>query len=400
MAGRGMLERLWVLMVTAFVDMIGFALILPLLPYYAIRFGADATVVGILMSAFAFGQLISAPLWGKLSDRVGRRPVILFGQGLAGLAFTVFAFADSVALLLLCRLLQGMGSGTLSATVAFVSDAVEPEERAEALGWITACTSAGVMIGPAIASWTVGWSYSAPGLVAAGFCVVNLLFAWRWLPESSPSAGRGASRRPLLGSIGIVLSQPRERTSVLIWIYSAGMLAFMGMNAVMALFLEARFGITEREIGWFYVVVGFVSVVMRAIVLGKMVRRLGEVRVLRIGAFCLALGMGLAPLAANPWAFLAAVTLIPAGTALLFPSTTSLVSRFADPEEVGQTLGIQQGFGSLSRLVGPAVAGVVFEHVGMGMPFWLGAALVFLTAFLSLRFRPGEAPKRRAENPT
>lgn len=387
------LERLWVLMVSAFVDMVGFALILPLLPFYAGRYGADAFAVGLLIAAYAFAQLVSAPLWGRLSDRVGRRPVILGGQCLAAFAYVIFAFADSVWLLLACRLLQGAGGGTLGAISAYVSDAVGPEERAKGLGWITACTSAGVMVGPAIGSFSVRLSYAAPGLIAAVLCVLNVLFAWRWLPESSVRRHPGSRvPRRLRQAIGEVLRHPLQTVSALIWIYATGMMAFMALNGVMALFLAARFGITEENIGWFYVVVGLISVIMRAVVLGVLVRRFGEVRVLRLGALSLACGMGLAPLASHPLLFLLVVCCVPAGTALLFPSTTSLISRYSDPDEVGQTLGVQQAFGGVSRFLGPIWAGAVFQHAGVAQPFWLASALVLATALFSLRLQPRERP--------
>lgn len=387
------LERLWVLMVTAFVDMIGFALIMPLLPYYATRFGAKPAVVGALTAAFAFAQLLSAPLWGRLSDRAGRRPIIVGGQCLSALAFLAFAAADSVAMLLVCRLLQGAGGGALSATVAYVSDSVGPDERAKALGWITAATSAGVMVGPAIASATVTLSPHAPGLVAAGFCFLNILFAWRWLPESSSAATRAEKRRPLREAIGAVLRHPLSPVSTLLWIYTAGMTAFLGMSAVFALFVADSYGITERTIGYFYVAVGATSVVMRAGFLGIIVKRWGEVRTLRAGAVCIGTGMLLAPLAPDPYRFLAGAMLISTGTALLFPSTTSLVSRHADPKEVGQLLGVQASFGGLSRLVGPLAAGALYQEVGRQVPFFAGGVLVFAVALFALRLRPGEAPK-------
>jgi multidrug resistance protein len=388
MSGQLSLARLWVLMVTAFVDLVGFALILPLLPFYAVRFGGDATTVGVLVAVFALAQMVTAPLWGRLSDRWGRRPIILGAQVLAMAAYVTFAYADSVAVLLVSRFLQGAGGGTTSVIAAYVSDVVGPEERAKALGWITACTSAGVMIGPAIASLSVGFSRSAPGLIAAVLCLLNLLFVWRWLPESSP--GRAKERRPIGPELASVLRHPARKVSSLIWIYAAGMMAFMAMNAVTALFLAARFGITERSIGIFYFAVGLVSVVMRAVVLGRLVHRFGEVRVLRLGALALGVGMSVAPLAASPAQFLVAILLIPAGTAMLFPSTTSLISRFADPGHVGQTLGVQQAFGGLSRLLGPVWAGAAFQQLGDAVPYWLAGGLVLLTALFSLRLRPGE----------
>ncbi|MEM7350962.1 MAG: MFS transporter [Acidobacteriota bacterium] len=394
------LKKLWVLMVTAFVDMIGFALLLPLLPLYAQRFGADAFTVGLLMASFALAQLVCAPLWGRLSDRVGRRPVILGSLSLAALAFLFFAYAESVLMLLVCRLLQGAGGANMSVVSAYVSDSVGPEERAKGLGWITACTSAGVMIGPAIGTLAIGagWGLESPGLIAAVLCVLNILFAWRWLPESSAEAVPAEPRKPqrIREQIHTVLRHPMLPTSSLIWIYASGMMAFMAMNGVLALYLAYRFEVDESNIGWYYVAVGMVSVVIRGLVLGWIVRRYGEVRVLRRGALLLGAGMILAPFAATPWQFLLIALLIPTGTAFLFPSTTSLISRYADPREVGQTLGVQQAFGGVSRLLGPIWAGAVFQHIGESVPFRIGGGLVLLTALFALRLHPGEAPRKPA----
>lgn len=394
--GSGGLElsRLWVLMVTAFVDMIGFALVMPLLPFYALRFGADASTIGFLMSSFAFGQLVTAPLWGRLSDRVGRRPVIITAQGIAAVSFLIFAFANSVWLLFFCRFLQGVGAGSLGTVSAFVSDAVEPKRRAEALGWITACTSAGVMVGPAIGSLTVGFSQAAPGVIAACMSLLNMVFAFNWLREAKtpPKDGAKTKRAPIRGQLLAVVAHPLRRVHSVIWIYTAGMMAFMAMTGIMALYLEDVFGITEQTIGYFYVAVGAVSVVMRGLILGKLVKRLGEVRVLRLGALSLGLGMFGVTFAVSPWAFALALVFVPTGTALLFPCTTSLVTRYAKDDEVGQTVGVQQAFGGMSRLLAPIWAGIVFEQVGVRQPFWIGGSLVLLTALVALRLSPGEAP--------
>ncbi len=390
-------RRLWVLMVTAFVDMIGFALILPLLPLYATRFGATPLTVGFLMAIFALSQLVTAPLWGRFSDHRGRRPVIIAGLCLASLAFLAFGFANSVWLLFVCRLVQGAGAGTISVIQAYVSDVVEPKERAAAFGWITAASSAGVMIGPAIGSFSVGLSHAAPGLIASGLCALNAVFAWRWLKESSvrDTSKSAKQRPPLLPAIGAVVAKPLETAHMLVWVYAVAMMAFMAMNGIMALYLADQFGITEHTIGYFYVAVGMVSVVVRALILGRAVRRFGEVRVLRMGALMLATGMALAPFAANAYTFLAATLLVPIGTAFLFPSTTSLVSRFADPETLGQTLGVQQAFGGVSRLLGPIWATAVFQYVGQQETFWLGSVLVALVALGTLRLHPGQRAQAR-----
>lgn len=394
--GQLTFRKLWVLMVTAFVDMIGFALIVPLLPFYATKFGADAFTVGLLIAAFAFGTMVTAPLWGRLSDHAGRKPVMLSAQLLSAAAFIIFAYADAIWLLFLCRFLQGVGGGNMGATSAYVSDAIRPEERAQAIGWITAANSLGVMIGPAIASFTVEYSHHAPGLIAAGLCLANFVFTWFWLREA-PKVKNASDkpRPPLMPQMVAVVTHPAQPTHSLIWIYAAGMMAFMASSSIMALYLAHRFGITEKTIGYFYVGTGFVSLIMRGLILGPLVRNYGEVRVLRLGAVSLGAGMIAVTAATSPWLYAVAMLLIPTGTALLFPCTTSLITRQADPRQVGQTVGVQQAFGGASRLLAPIWAGAVFQAVGPRFPFWMGGGLVLLTAAMSLRFKPGQAPLPR-----
>ncbi|QQR74384.1 MAG: MFS transporter [Holophagales bacterium] len=383
------LGRLSFLMATCFVDMLGFLMVLPLLPFYATRLGADAVVVGLMVSAFAVAQLSTAPLWGRLSDRIGRRPTILGGLAVSTLAYLLFALACAeratdalspsvlLAVLFVSRLVQGAGTGTTGVVQAYVSDSVAPEERAKALGWITAATSAGVMIGPAIGSLAATLGPAAPGLVAAGLCVANVTFGFFYLPEPERSVGKGEApaKRSIRRMMSAVLAHPGRPAPSLIWIYALGMMAFMAMNAVLALYLQHRFGVTEKSIGYFYTFVGAVSLVMRSLVLGPAVARFGEPRVLQLGILSLALGFALMPLAPSIPLFGVVVVLIPVGTALLFPSTTSLVSRVADREEVGQTMGVQQAFGGIARMVGPMWAGAAFEHLAPSAPFWISALL-------------------------
>lgn len=391
------LKRISVLMATVFVDMVGFFVVLPLLPFYAERFGADASAVGALVSTFAFAQVTTAPIWGKLSDRLGRRPVILSGLVVSALAYVVFGLAGSVAMLFLSRFVQGAGGGTVGVIQAYVSDSVPPEERAKGLGWLTAAASLGVTVGPAVGSLATRLGPAAPGFVAAGLCLLNLGFAWRWLPEppaeeaeeevkeeDGREGGKGRVRRAMLE----VVRRPRAPVSALIWIYAAAMMAFMAMNGVIALYLERSFGVTEETIGWLYVWVGFISVVMRTFALGPLVRRFGEIRLLRAGAVLVALGMAAIPLPGDLWTLALAVAVVPIGTALLFPATTSQVSHRSPAGRTGLMLGVQQSFGGVARMIGPAWAGAVFEHVGIREPFWLAGGVmlgVFLFAVGSVR---------------
>src|SRR3954463_7482458 len=177
--------KLAVLMVTAFMDMVGLLMIIPLLPFYAKSMGAGGFIVGLLVSSFAIAQLLMAPIWGRFSDHYGRRPALIIGMSAAGIAYVIFAYADSLWLLFFSRLVQGAGGGTVSVIQAYVADALEPKERAKGLGWLSAATNAGVALGPLLGAITLKWWGTAgPGLAAAGLCVVNIAFAWKFLTES------------------------------------------------------------------------------------------------------------------------------------------------------------------------------------------------------------------------
>jgi MFS family permease len=376
-----MRKSLAVLMAAAFVDMVGFAMIFPLLPFYALRLGGRAWIVGPLVASFSIAQLASSPLWGRVSDRYGRRPVLLIGLGGAAVAYVIFGFAHNIWLLFASRIVQGAGGGTTGVIQAYVSDATEPSQRARGLGWLSAATSAGVMVGPALGSLAFHLGPAAPGLLAAGLCVLNVVFAWAYLPESMPSHTHGP-KTSIRAAVLTVIRHPTAPQPRLIWIYAVGMGAFASLSSVVALYLGFRFGVTEKTIGWVFLYIGALSVVLRAVILGWLVDRLGETRVMRIGAVLLTLGMLLYPVPRSIPVMALVLALVPAGTALLFPSVTALVSHEADPKELGQTMGVQQAFGGVARVVGPMWATVAFQGLGPSVPFLIAAFIVAVTGFL------------------
>ena len=384
--------------------MVGVTLVLPLLPYYATEFGASALMVGILVSAFSLAQLLCAPLWGGISDRYGRRPAILFGLATTAVAYVVFAFARSVPLLLLSRVIQGVGGGTIGVVSAYVADVSEPEQRTKNLGWLTAVTSLGAVVGPAIGSvldQTLG--RSAPGIAAAVLAVVTAAFAMRYLPESKGMRLSGAHTvtKKVTGFAAIrgVTADWRDPASRLIWIYAIAIGAFYGTGPVFPLVLKERLGVTEHTIGYIFMYFGGMGVVVRAGILGKMVDRLGEVRLARIGIACLAAGLVVFA-AARTWPVLiAAITLMPLGTAFLFPCVTGLLSRVVASTNRGLYLGVQQTYGGVSRVAFPIGAGWVMDHFGRGVPFAVAAGFVLLTLPLTGALQPSAVSRQPSEAP-
>jgi len=393
--------KLLILFITAFVDMVGLAMIVPLLPFYATEFGASATTVGLLVSAFSFAQLVVAPAWGRLSDRYGRRPAILAGLIVTAVAYLIFGFASSVVVLLASRLIQGTGAGTIGVVQAYVADASAPERRTHSLGWLSAVTSLGAVVGPAFGSAMISLGgRTAPGIGAAALSLLVAAFAWRYLRESREpltTAEREAFRPTTTGRAAIthVALHPGEPASRLIWLYAIGIGAFYGTIQIAPLLLSERLAVTEENVGYFVMYLGGMGVIVRTLVLGRMVDRLGEARLSALGIVLLAAGLAATGLAHGWPVLLLGFTLMPLGTAFLFPCVTSLLSRVVPAGDRGLYMGVQHTWGGVSRVVFPVAAGVLMDRFGVGVPYWAAALLLLaalpLTRALGAYLRPAAA---------
>ncbi|CAN5359335.1 tetracycline resistance MFS efflux pump [soil metagenome] len=376
--------KLVVLMFTAFVDMVGFIIVWPLLPFYAADLGANDFAVGLLISAFSVAQLLSAPAWGRFSDRRGRRPAILLGLMISAGAYVVFAFADSLALLLVSRVVQGIGGGTIGVVQAYVADSSAPEDRAKSLGWLSAATSLGAIIGPAIGSLLVQLGgRSAPGLGAATLCLGVAVFAWKFLqePRYEIDSGSHTATHPITGRAAVigVLTHPRATTSRLILIYAIAIGGFYGTGALFPLIVAERFGITESTIGYLVMYFGGMGLLVRATILGPVVERVGEVRLCRVGLSMLALGLALLGIARTWPMLIASITLMPLGTAFTFPCVTAMLTRAIHKRERGLYLGVQATYGGISRVAFPLLGGLLMEALGRGTAYVVAGFLVAAT---------------------
>ncbi len=378
-------KRLLVLIAVATVDMIGGAMVFPLIPFYALKFHASATTIGMIIASFFIAQLVSAPLWGRVSDHYGRRPALLIGLSASTAAFFVFGFANSVWLLFLCRIVQGLGGGTTGVLQAYVSDSVPPEDRARSLGWLSAGTNVGTMIGPVVGSFATYWGHQYPGILAACLCFTNALFAYKWLPESKQPNAHVPVRKPVWHGVWSVLRNPTGAVQRLTLIYAVAMLAFSCLSSVLALYLSAEFGITEKTIGYVFLYVGAFSVLMRSALIGPIVDRIGEPWSIRCGAAILVLGLLAYPIAPTLWSLAFIVPLVPIGTSLLFPATTAMMSRYSPKGELGLTMGIAQTFAGISRVIAPVLSTTLFQRISHGTPFYFAATFVGLVSLLAFQ---------------
>jgi MFS family permease len=392
--------KLLVLMITAFVDMVGFAMVLPLVPFYAASMGATGFIVGLLISSFSVAQLLSAPTWGKVSDRFGRRPAVISGLLISAVAYVVFGLAGTLWILLLSRVVQGVGGGTVGVLQAYVADASSPEDRTKGLRWLSAATSAGAVVGPAFGSLFVQWwGHRGPGFGAAGFCILSMLFAWKYLRESKGMRQTAEHATPVTslnvegGALTRVITHAGEPAPRLIWIYTIAIGGFYGTAPLLSLLFADRLGVTEKTVGYFVMYFGAMGVLVRAGLLGSAVNRLGEARLARLGLVLLSAGLALVAVAHSYPTTIIAITLMPLGTAFLFPCITALLSRVVPSGERGLYMGVQQTYGGVSRVAFPVLAGFLIDRLGTGSPYAIAAVLVAATLLITAPLEQYMVPK-------
>ncbi len=388
-----------VLFVTVLIDLLGFGIIIPLQPFYAKSLGADGFTVGLLSASYSFAQFFFAPFWGRLSDRIGRRPVLRASMVIQALGFLLFGLADDLTVLFAARILAGVGGANISAAQAYIADVTTPENRAKGMGMIGAAFGLGFVLGPALAGvLSRAFNPSVPAFVAAGLCAANFLVASRYLPESLTAEAMQSAREKKRGQrlqlFAHGLKVPRLG---LLWIlFFANTLAFSAFEPTFALYANWRYGYDEATVGYIFAYVGVVLAITQGVLVGRLARKLGEERLVYIGMLMLGGAIALLPHSPTPLVMMVVIGVLSTGSALLNPSTSSLISK-ASPFEFGAVLGVSQGLGSLARALGPAIGGKLYDlspgtHVG---PFHFAGGLLavsLVAALVGLRRFPESRP--------
>jgi len=378
---------LFSIVLVVFIDLLGFSLIIPLLPYYAQTFRASDTTIGLLLASYAAAQLIGAPLLGRASDRVGRRPILLISIFGTFLGFLLFGFAGSLAMLFASRILQGLTGGNLSVAQAYITDVTDAKSRNRGLGMIGAAFGLGFIIGPAVGGLLSSISYSVPAFVAAALAFVNLLLIAFWLPESltAEKRARQMERKPAFSLQALLQALKHPLTGPLLitrFLYS---LAFVILQSIFSLFALKRFNMSVVGTGFVLTYVGVVSVITQAWLVGKLSQKFKDSILIQSGLVLLAMGLLVWGFAPSVPLLVFSVTPIALGGGLLNTILPSALTKTVQPQEVGGILGLSTSVESSTRVIAPLLGGFLLENVAYWAPGLFGALILFVTFAYVLR---------------
>jgi DHA1 family tetracycline resistance protein-like MFS transporter len=388
-----------VIFLTVFIDLIGFGIVLPLLPLYSEKLGAHGFLVGVIMASFSAMQFLFAPWWGRLSDRIGRRPVLLVSTFGSSVSYAIFALASTLQgdaalwVILFSRIFAGICGANISVAQAYIADITPPEDRSKRMGLIGMAFGLGFVLGPALGSFSLagfelgpvkfdGFGPSGPGWVAAAFCFVNFLMAYMRLPESRQPSSENAPQRPRWEQWVHTLNQPK--VGMLVWLFFLATFAFSCFETTLGLLVSKTFNFTlgnpddEKKIGYLFAYCGIIGAMVQGGGIGKAVKKLGEPLLIAVSMVLTAVSLAMLPLVKSWPLMLIALALLAVGSSLARPPIFGLISRLTSANEQGATLGVAQSFGSLARIFGPIFAGSLF-HYGPAIPY-LACALVALVA--------------------
>jgi MFS family permease len=393
-------RALAVLFAIVFINLVGFGLVVPLLPFFGDSLNAEAWQVALMFSAYSVGQFFAEPFWGRLSDRIGRKPVLLITVCANAVGYLMLAFVPNIWLAIAVRLFTGLGAGNVSTVQGYVADVTPPEKRAGRMGLIGAAFGAGFIAGPGLSGILVQedmgrLGYQLPIFAACGLAVLAALGVVFFLKESLQRSASPPERTPFLSGVRDAAANPViSRVILVTLIFMAG---FSGMESTFGLWTGARYDWGAREVAFAFMAVGIVSVLSQTAVTGRLARRFGESRVLAGG--CLMFGLGLLGQMFSPGAWFVTVAMIVGGfgMAMTMPNISAMISRASPPDRQGAMLGLNMAASSSGRIVGPIVAGAMFSGLGHDWPLAVGAVLMIPAAIMAIN--AGRASTRASPVP-
>jgi DHA1 family tetracycline resistance protein-like MFS transporter len=384
-----------VLFLVVVIDLIGFGIIIPLLPFFAEHYQASPFQVGLLMAVYSLTQFVAAPFWGRLSDRIGRRPVLLFSLAGAVLAYLWLGVAEELWALFAARAVGGFMAGNISAAFAYVADITTRETRAKGMGIIGAAFALGFTIGPAIGGILAGSDphnadFQSPAFAAAGLSAFALILGIFTLKESlSDEIKKRIAEKPKeiqSKQFQIALKKPNIR--LLLLLSFLAVFAFAGIEATFALWSRRQYGWGPEQNGYLFALIGFSGALLQGGLIGRMSKRFGEANLIVQGSIALTLGIGLIPFATELWMLIIVMLIAVYGFSVISPSLNSLISLETNEEDQGGMMGVARSATTLARVGGPAWAGTLFSVLGMNWPYFGGACIMAVVIVISLRILP------------
>ena len=381
-----MTRPLLIIFLTIFVNLVGFGIIIPLLPFYAATFGASPFVVGLLFAVFSLAQLVASPVLGDLSDRYGRRPVLVFSLAGTVVSFVMLAMAHSMAMLFAARIVDGLSGGNISTARAYVADITEPQDRARAYGILGAAFGLGFIFGPVLSGLLVRVSYTAPIWAAAAITVVATIMAWLWLPETVHRVHAGTGN-PLRYLPELVRRPNLRRVMAIDFVFWFALAIF---QSTFGLFVAARFGYGPAATGYLFAGFGSLGAVVQGGFIRPVVRRLGDKATFTLGLVLGAIGLAGAAVTYSLPMFVLILVPLSLGMGFGMPTISSLVSRAAGPREQGRVQGAASAIESLSRTLGPVWGAAVLQRFGEAAPYFSAAVLFLLAWMMALGYHVNE----------
>jgi multidrug resistance protein len=385
-------RQLGVLFLTVFVDLLGFGIVIPLLPLYAKSFAAKPDTVGMLLASYSAAQFVFAPVWGALSDRIGRRPVLMVSIFGSLVAYVLYANAHSLTTLFLARSFAGLCGANLSTAQAYIADVTTAKDRAKGMALIGAAFGIGFVLGPAIAGVvSKHFGVRAPFWVAGVIALANFLSAALFLPEPARVVARQAVRRSRLVALGDAFRVPQ--LGPLLVLFFLFTFAFANLEGTFALWLaEPPFRYHEAGVGYVFTYIGVIATVIQGAATGRLANRFGEPKLIVAGTCLLSLGMFLLPTATSLPLLLLVILPITTGHSVSNPANTALISRLSPADRQGEILGVAQSISSLGRILGPWFGGAAFRHYGKNAPYWAGGLVMACAFVLAIARVSGLAP--------
>lgn len=374
-----------IVFITVFIDLIGFGIVLPVLPYYAESYGASPLIIGLLFTSYSIMQFLFAPLWGRLSDRRGRRPLILISLTGSCIGFFIFGMADRLSLLFIGRMIAGIAGAIIPTTNAYIADITTPETRAKGMGLLGVAFGLGFVLGPAIGGLLAPYGYNKAPLLASAMAGLNLVFAYFKLPESLSAGSKSKALERKAGANALWKALVNPRTRLLLVLHFLVIFAVANMEATFALLNEHTYHLGARQTGYLFTLIGLSMSVSQGIIVGRAVKRFGEKKCIVFGTFAMIFGLVLMPFAPNLLSYLAIIVLLAIAAGINNPSVSGLLSRISGIDEQGGIMGTAQSLSSLGRILGPAWGGFVCGALGMHWPFISGGLLMVMAFILSLR---------------